>query len=180
MSDTVPAEQSDSYSLDPHGRYFSAQEQTGASGDCGMHSIRNLLCSDDVSADDLHSSATRVAKITGDDFENHENLGAWWSADTIIFELSKRGFDVDYNHDSNFDFDDDSILGYIIHIPHKSHFVSVRRSTVKEGFVEIVDSMTGIETMRQRRLTLNAKNNQWNIISVKRKSRLSKSYELRV
>lgn len=154
--------------LDPHGRYFSAQDQTGVTGDCAMHCIRNLLETNDVKTEDLHESAQRISKITGDAFDNHEHMGAWWSADTIIFELSKRGYDVDYHHDKDFDFGNPAVIGYIIHVPEEMHFTSVRRSSIKQGFVEVVDSMRGIECMRPRRLALNSKNNNWNVISVKK------------
>ena len=154
--------------LDPHGRFFSAQEQSGVTGDCGLHSIRNLLETGRVRADDLHKAAERVTKITGDTFENHEHRGAWWSADTIIYELARRGYDVDYHHGEDFDFDDQNVVGYIIHVPERHHFTTVRRSKLKDGFVEVVDSLKGIESMRPRRLSNNAKEESWNVISVKK------------
>ena len=158
--------------MDPHGRYFSAQEQTGVSGECGMHSIRNLLETDEISKESLNESAEAVSKLTGDSVENHECMGAWWSADTIIYDLSKRGYIVDYHYGEDFDFENEDVIGYIIHIPKKMHFITVRRSKRISDSVEVVDSMLGIETMRKRRLSQNAKTNEWNIISVKNKIKL--------
>lgn len=153
---------------DPYGRFFSAQEQSGESGECGMHCIRNLLETNDVDKESLNKSANIVAKITGDKIYNHQCDNAWWSADTIIFELSKRGYETDY-HYGNLSFDDPALVGYIVHIPEKFHFITVRRSRRTKDSVEVVDSMTGIETMRMRRLTLNARKDSWNVISVKNK-----------
>ena len=113
-------------------------------------------------------SAEAVAKITGDSIENHEYSGAWWSSDVIIHNLTDRGYLVDYQYNEGIDFDDPNIVGYIIHIPKKFHFITVRRSSRTEHSVEVVDSMAGIETMRKRRLTLNAKQNEWNVICVKK------------
>lgn len=154
--------------MDPYGRFFSAQEQTGASGECGMHCIRNLLQRDDITKESLTESAEAVAKITGDSIDNHEYSGAWWSSDVIIHNLTDRGYIVNYHYNEDIDFEDPSIVGYIIHIPKKFHFITVRRSSRTEHSVEVVDSMAGIETMRKRRLTLNAKQNEWNIICVKK------------
>ena len=105
----------------------------------------------------------------GDSVENHEYNDAWWSADTILFELSKRGYDVDYHYDEDFDFEDDRVVGYIIQIPEKFHFITVRRSSRTTASVEVVDSLHGIETMRHRRLAIEARKQKWNIISVKEK-----------
>ena len=158
--------------MDPYGRYFSAQEQNGKSGECGMHCIRNLLETDDISKDSLKESVNAVVKITGDAIENHEFEDAWWSSDVIIHNITKRGYNVDYHYGEDFDFDDSQVIGYIIHIPNKFHFITVRRSKRSEDNVEVVDSMEGIETMRKRRLALNAKNNNWNIISVKSRNKV--------
>ena len=174
MEKELPPERS----LDPHGRYFSAQKQNGSSGDCGLHCIRNLLENNDVQASDLHDAAKNIARITGDSFDNHEHEGAWWSSDSIIYELSRRGYNVDYEHGEDFNFDDSDIIGYIIHDPLKNHYKTVRRSTLKQGFVEVVDSLEGIESMRQRRLALNAKNGSWNVISVKQHIKEDNSKEV--
>ena len=120
----------------------------------------------------MHRSAEAVAKLTGDTINNHEYEGAWWSADTIIFELSQRGYAVDYHYEEDFDFDDPSVVGYIIQIPEKFHFVTVRKSYIKTNMVEVVDSLQGIETMRHRRLALQAKKQKWNIISVKNRTEI--------
>lgn len=156
--------------VDPYGRFFSAQEQSGESGECGMHCIRNLLETDDVDKESLNKSAKIVARITGDHLYNHQCNDAWWSSDTIIFELSKRGYESDYHYKS-LSFDDPSLVGYIVQIPEKFHYIAVRRSRRANHSVEVVDSMTGIETMRMRRLALSARKDSWNVISVKTSSR---------
>jgi hypothetical protein len=155
-------------SIDPYGRFFSAQEQDGSSGECGLHSIRNLLQTFDVTKENLHQSAVSVATVTGDELYNHECDGAWWSADAIICELTRRGLITDY-HNGDLDFEEPSILGFIVQIPEQFHFITVRRSMRNKDSVEVVDSLTGIETMRMRRLALNAKQNRWNVIAVRRK-----------
>lgn len=155
---------------DPYGRFFSAQEQTGESGQCGMHSIRNLLETGDVSSEDMRRAAENVAKLTGDELINHEINGAWWSLDTVIFELGRRGFSTEY-HKGDLDFEDDDTIGFIVHVPESCHYIAVRRSRRIVGSVELVDSMAGIETMRRRRLDMNAKKNIWNVIRVKASKR---------
>ena len=76
---------SDSYALDPHGRYFSAQEQTGASGDCGLHCVRNLLESDDESLHPAveHSARTFARTVTRlyEAWLSRDDPLDWWNAD---------------------------------------------------------------------------------------------------
>ena len=154
---------------DPYGRFFSAQEQTGESGECGLHSIRNLLETFEISKKDLNHSAKLVARITGDKIYNHQSDNAWWSTDTIIFELTQRGYTTDY-HYGNLSFDDPILIGYIVQIPERFHYIAVRRSKRAMHSVEVVDSVAGIETMRMRRLALSARKDSWNVISVRRKN----------
>ncbi len=147
---------------DPYGRFFASQDDMGQ---CALYAIQNLLQTNDVTADELDESAQKVAEITKDDIENHYSDLGFWSSDSIVHYLMKHGYSVSYEYKLNVE--DNNIIGYICQVPSDFHYVTVRRSSRKEGYFEVVDSMRGIETVSPTKLEEYIQLQKWNLLCIK-------------
>lgn len=147
--------------VDPYGRFFEKQTDEGY---CGLYAIRNLLETRDVTAAHLHEAAQQVATLTKDDIKNHADSLGFWSLDAISLCLATAGFDV--NYESSLSFLSKNIVGYLVHLPQRFHYISVRRSKRMPGKFEVCDSQSGISTTTLHELQARCVKEKWNIISV--------------
>ena len=149
--------------MDPFGRFFAPQDDNSV--DCALMAIQNLLQTDKVDRAQLNGAAKCVADLTGDSVANHTANG-FWSTDTIVFALSKMGYVTDYVRTLQFS---KNTIGYIVHMPNKSHYACVRRHYKDPLYLELVDSLEGIESMPIPKMLERAEDEDWNFISVNTK-----------
>lgn len=147
--------------MDPFGRFFVAQDEDSI--DCALLAMQNLLQRKDIYREQLNAAAKVIAKLTGDDVLNHTANG-FWSIDTVMYTLTCMGYNSEYSNDT--DFSNSDIIGYIVHMPDKHHFACVRRHYKEPTWVEIVDSMEGIQSVPLEKFAEQSKNDRWNLTRV--------------
>lgn len=147
--------------MDPFGRFFVAQDSE--SMDCALLAMQNLLQRKDIYREQLNAAAKVIAKLTGDDVLNHTANG-FWSLDTVMYTLTCMGYNSEYTLEG--DFSDGNVIGYIVHMPNKHHFACVRRHYKDPAYVEIVDSMEGIESVTKEKFVEQSKSDSWNLTRV--------------
>jgi len=125
---------------------------------CGLHALRNLLRTSDITEHELSDASSWCAEQTKDALEHHERVGGDWSVEALKKVLHDRGYACKRavsvrQHGVRWDIpimeecmDDDRVEGFIIQA--NDHYACLRKQDNEWQFCDSLQA--GPETITTR------------------------------
>lgn len=162
-----------------HGSDFHERQRSAY---CGLHSIHNLLRNTDITKKDLDESAKECAEESGDSLGNHKHISGFWSLNSMIRCLEKKGFHVKRavktkrkdNGDMEYIWnvgktmyqllDDKNVFGFIIH--ESQHYTCYRKTLDGNHWQYSNSYFASAQNMNPHEFCKQALEGVWNIFLV--------------